>query len=90
MLLRPTRLHWNIWENIKMLGFSSGWLKKRYSAARRSTSCAMRQIVPKVLTFHNVSTREQAIGFENCILKCRSKSVGENSIFFCKQFSFDS
>lgn len=36
---------------------------------------------PKVLLFHNVSMREKAMGFENCILKCHSKSVGENCIF---------
>lgn len=45
-------------------------------AIRNAADC------PKVLIFHNVSMSKQAIGFENYILKYRSKSVGENITFF--------
>ena len=44
MLLRPAWSHWDIWENTE-LGFSRWFLRKQYSAMRRSTPCAMRQIV---------------------------------------------
>lgn len=47
---------------------------------RNAADCA------KVSVFHKVSMGKEAMGFENYILRYRSKLVGENSILFFSSF----
>lgn len=82
MLLRPAWSHWDIWENTELRLFP---LVPEKTILRHAQVNPMRNAAdcPKVLRFH-VSMRKEAMGFENCTLKCPSKSVGENRISFRK------